>query len=141
MWSLVRIQSPRLKKRLDNQLIVEPFSFSEGRLGKGFRPRFYGILRRVCKPWCKPPKGYGRYNFSHLLQKQDPRQRGASAHVAHYKGPQTDDEEFGRVGPSVKLGFRPQRAQAQVSRPQVYPADYPEGQDRVSNQAVGEKRQ
>jgi hypothetical protein len=26
VWSLVRIQSPRLKKRLDNLTVVEPFS-------------------------------------------------------------------------------------------------------------------
>ena len=122
-------------------MIIEPFSFQAGCSRRGFRPRFCGILRRVCKPWCKPPKGYGRHNFCHLLQKQDPRQRGASAHVAYYEGPQTDDEKSRRVGPSVKLGFRPQRTQAQVSRPQVYPADHPEGQDRVSNQVVGEKRQ
>lgn len=46
---------------------------------------------------CKSSKGYGCRHFSHLFEKQCPRRRGASAHVAHRERAQPDDEGFGRV--------------------------------------------
>ncbi|HIW65678.1 MAG TPA: hypothetical protein H9879_05550, partial [Candidatus Alistipes intestinipullorum] len=47
VWSLVRIQSPRLKKRLDNHMIAEPFSFLDSRCSSpdGRKPLKWLVVR------------------------------------------------------------------------------------------------
>ena len=91
MWPLVRIQSPR------QNIFPEASAVKQGLfllLSIGPFEAFVPVFTLVYTGLCKQPKGYGRRYFSYLFQKQDPRQRRAPAHVAHYERPQTDDEEF-----------------------------------------------